>query len=138
MLDIVKFNTYRKLKSWKRVDYDWAYKYQCVDLMRDYMKYAEYPITRVKWNAIDLWNKWLWDNYTRVINSISAVPPIGAIIFFKQWDYGHVAIAWRANLVWAEILEQNGWTWTGDWLWTNAIRLRKHYYRNCVGWFVKK
>ena len=76
MLDVVKFNTYKNLKKGSRVDFDKKFEFQCVDLMRDYAKYAEYPQITTFGNAIDLWNKGLGDNYTRVYNSISAVPPV--------------------------------------------------------------
>lgn len=76
MLDIVKFNTYKNLKKGSRVDFDGKFEFQCVDLMRDYARYAEYPQITTFGNAIDLWNKGLGDNYTRVYNSISAVPPV--------------------------------------------------------------
>lgn len=138
MLDIVKFNTYKNLKKGSQVDFDGKFNFQCVDLMRDYARYAEYPLITTFGNAIDLWNKWLWSNYTRVYNSILAVPPIWAIMFWKQGVYGHVAIAWRANLLWVEVLEQNGWNGKWDWEWNNAIRIRKDFYKNCVGWFIKK
>lgn len=138
MLDIVKFNTYKNLKKGSQVDFDGKFEFQCVDLMRDYARYAEYPPITTYGNAYDLWIKWLGSNYTRVYNTISAVPPVWAIIFWKQWKYGHVAIAWRANILWVEVLEQNGWSGNWDWEWTNAIRIRKDFYKNCVGWFIKK
>lgn len=123
---------------WKRVNKDWLYWYQCVDLMRDYIDHAKYPETKNRWNAIDLWDKWLWTNYIRVNNSIFAKPPIGAIVFWKQWKYGHVAISWWSNLLWQEVLEQNGWNGGWDGKWKNAIRLRKDFYHNCLGWFLPK
>lgn len=138
MLDIVKFNTFKNKWLWDSFDFDSVYWYQCVDLIRLYISENEYPNITTYWNAIQLWNQWLGSNYTRVYNSLSSVPPIWAIIFWKQGVYGHVAIAWRANLLWAEVLEQNGWNGNGDWQWANAIRLRKDFYKNCVGWFIKK
>lgn len=144
-VNILLFNRYKKEMIGKRVDFDWAYKFQCVDLVRDYAKYVEYPNITTYGDAIDLWSYWLWDWYTRVKNSLSNNPPVWAIVFWKQWDYGHVAIAGRSNLLWMEVLEQN-WVWKSklwwnkswDWMGKNAIRLRKDFYHNCLGWFIPK
>ncbi len=135
MLNIVEFNTFKRMWVWFRIDFDWAYQYQCVDLMREYAKAWKYPDITTHGNAIQLWNQWLWKWYTRVNNSLGNKPPIGAIVFWKQWKYGHVAIAWRSNLLWMEILEQNWGRGSGDGLWNDSIRVRKDFYKNCLWWF---
>lgn len=136
MLPIVKFNTYKNVRIGSCVDYDGAYWYQCVDLMRHYAQYAEYPPITNRWNAIQLWDKWLWSWYTKVINWINNKPPVWAIVFWKQWEFGHVAIAWRSNYFWMEVLEQNWWSGNWDGRWNNAIRIRKDYFHNCLWWFI--
>lgn len=134
--NIIAFNNYAREMRGKRVDFDWAYEYQCVDLIRDYAKANSYPSIKTRWNAIDLWTQWLWNNYTRVMNSMIGVPPVWAIVLYSTWTYWHIAIAWRSNLLWVELLEQNASSWNGKWLWDDAIRVKRNYYHNCLGWFT--
>lgn len=50
------FNTYRKaMVAIGRIDYDGAYKYQCVDLVRHFAVTNKYPEI-VKGDAIKIWN----------------------------------------------------------------------------------
>jgi hypothetical protein len=56
-LPIIIFNTYKNAKIGSQVDFDNKFKFQCVDLMRDYARYAEYPAITTFGNAIDLWKK---------------------------------------------------------------------------------
>lgn len=135
---IIAFNKYKNENAWKRFDYDGAYWYQCVDLIRHYAKVNNYPPITSHGHAIDLWNQWLGDWYTRVVNSTFAYPPVGSIILFNTWKYGHIAIAGRGNMAWVEILEQNWGKGSATWLWTDAVRVSKNYYKNCVGWFIPK
>lgn len=140
-LPIVLFNTFKNKWIGWRIDvdnYPQGSIYQCVDLIRNYAEYAKYPRITVHGDAIDLWSYWLGDWYTRVNNSLTNKPPVGAIVFWKQWQYGHVAIAGRSNLLWVEVLEQNGWSGNGDGKWRNAIRIRKDFYHNCLGWMIHK
>lgn len=132
---IIQFNKYKDSMSWKRVDWDKQYLFQCVDLIRDYTNKNNYPKITTYWNAIDLWNKWLWDWYIREKNTIFWAPSVWDIILFNTWKYWHIAIAWRWNPMWVEILEQNAWDWNGNGLWDNAIRVSRNYYKNVVWWF---
>jgi len=133
---IIAFNNYARDMKWNRVDFDWAYQYQCVDLIRDYAKNNNYPEITTRWNAIDLWKKWLGSWYTRVVNSMWGSPPVWAIILYSTWTYWHIAIAWRSSLLWVYILEQNWATWNWNWLGGDAIRITRNFYRGCLGWFV--
>lgn len=132
-----KFNDFRKKWEGKKYDNDWAYGYQCVDLMRLWVKEAKFPPVTRYWNAIDLWEAWLGNNWERVYNSLYAKPKPWDIIFWKIWKYGHVWIAGQSNLMWVEILEQNAkGTGTGEG--DDAIRFRKDFYSRCVWWFQPK
>ena len=57
MLDIVKFNTYKNIKLGNHVDVDGKFDFQCVDLIRDYARYSDYPAITTFGNAISLWNQ---------------------------------------------------------------------------------
>lgn len=136
------FNEYKALRLWTKVDFDSYYWAQCVDLIKDWGMYIGKPID-VYWNANVLWTLGLWKNWKRVNNSMFAKPRVGDIICYDVGVYWHIAIAWQSSFSWVEILEQNAvdtnknlWRTSWDWIWENAIRLKKDNYKNCVGWFT--
>lgn len=108
----------------KRVDYDGVYRFQCVDLILQYLSQV-YGIHSGVWgNAIDYWNK-----PTGVLlqhfDKLPADTPIqkGDIIVFKPTitnEFGHIAIAVDGNTM----LEQNGATGDGDGAGGDEIRYR--------------
>ena len=120
---------YKEFKDkwlWKRIDYDRAYWYQCVDLIK---QYADECLWMWKiwaiWNAKDVPNWNFWKRFTKIVwmNDI------------MQWDiivktnskYWHIAIVDR--VVWDKIyvLEQNGsWKNSGSGTWDNAIRVHAY------------
>lgn len=51
------YNAYKKLKLGNHVDVDGKFDFQCVDLMRDYARFAKYPMITTFGNAIGLWNQ---------------------------------------------------------------------------------
>lgn len=135
------FNRYRIAKVWTQVDFDRAYKFQCVDLMRDFAMQNNYPKITSFGNAIDLWNKWLGDGYTRVKSIPTNYPPTGAFVFWnksKSRPYGHVAIAGGSNPLVLNVLEQNGWKGSWSWEGDDAIRMKKYSYLWIAGWFIPK
>ena len=126
---------YKEFKDkwlWKRIDYDRAYWYQCVDLIK---QYADECLWMWKiwaiWNAKDVPNWGFWKKFTKIVwmNDI------------MQWDiivktnskYWHIAVVDR--VVWDKIyvLEQNGsWKNSGSGAWDNAIRVyayKKSFYQ---------
>ena len=126
---------YKEFKDkwlWKRIDYDRAYWYQCVDLIK---QYADECLWMWKiwaiWNAKDVPNWSFWKKFTKIVwmNDI------------MQWDiivktnskYWHIAVVDR--VVWDKIyvLEQNGsWKNSGSGTWDNAIRVyayKKSFYQ---------
>ncbi len=143
MKSIVKtFNDYRRLKVGSKVDFDKHYGAQCVDLVKDWAMYIWNPI-EVYGHANVLWTIGLGKNWKRVINTRFARPRVGDIIYYNIWKYGHIVVAWQNSIGWVEILEQNAvgtnsklWRISGDGEKENAIRIKKDYYKNCVGWFT--
>lgn len=133
---IILFNKYRKLREWGRVDSDGAYWYQCVDLIRDWVGYANLPPITNRGNANGLDTTWLGSGWKRIKNSISWIPSPWDIIFFNNPPYGHVAIVGRAWLNWVDVLEQNAGNGNGDWLWANSISFRRLNYRKVTNWYT--
>lgn len=132
----------------KRVDYDKAFRYQCVDLEKQYMadvlnfkpwtignaydQFAKNTLSRLGFYKVD-YSKWLQ-------------PPQWAIIFWRFWKYGHVAIVDKANDKTVTVIEQNGLgdnkntkideSW--DWLGSNSIRERTCSYSNVVWRYIRE
>lgn len=128
-----------------RVDADWWFGYQCVDLAKQYSKEVFGISLWRTWHAQDRFrNEKDWVNFKKISYSAWKIPPTWAIIFWAYWSYWHVAIVDEATATSLTILEQN---WIGDnpntqqneawdWIWWNAIRTRKTWYNNVIGWFV--
>lgn len=130
------FNTYRKaMVAIGRIDYDGAYQYQCVDLVRHFTVTNKYPKMN-RWNAIDIWRSGVGIWYKIVKNSRFNYPPVGALVFWWGWKYWHVAIAWRCNPLWLNVLEQNGWRGSSTWTWDDAIRHVSKSYNKILGWAI--
>jgi hypothetical protein len=117
------YKEFRDKFLWTRIDYDKAFGYQCIDLIKLYL-----DVCLWWWKVGALWNanqvpknlekKWFckldpkktmiqWD-----------------IIVHTQWIYWHIAIVdhilnWRVY-----VLEQN-WTWKNSWS-ERAIKSRKN------------
>lgn len=116
------------VEKWKgkRVDYDKAYWYQCVDLIK---QYADECLRMWKiwaiWNAKDVPDWSFWKKFQKIewMKNI------------MQWDiivktnskYWHIAIVDHilGNKVY--VLEQNG-SWKDSWsgVWANAIRIQPY------------
>lgn len=123
--------TYQEFKNrWlgKRVDFDGAYGFQCVDLVKQYLLEC-YGIRAGAWgNAIDYWyrtNPAIAVKFDR-LSTTSARR--GDIVIFKGINgnpYGHIGICDSdAGLVYVNTLEQNGSTGSGSGTGGNAIRVR--------------
>lgn len=136
---ILKFVKYINSLIWKRIDRDKVYWAQCVDFVKQYASDWWLPITTYG-NAIDLWTKWLWPNWKKVMNAWSNYPGEWSIVIFS-WPtkYGHIAIVdINCSVENLRVIEQNAWSWNGDWKWQNAIRRHTYDYINpkCLGWFT--
>lgn len=138
---MVTIREYVRNKLNSRVEYDnnW-YNYQCVDLIKDFIRQVYWIHTYNLWNAssnyINLSSFWFstikynWDNR----------PKRWDIISFKEnswnWWSWHVAVC----LVYDEdkkqvyVLEQNGWKNSSTWTWTDAIRIQKINFSEMLGW----
>lgn len=114
---------------WKRIDYDKAMGFQCLDLIKEYLDVCLW-----------MWTIWTIGNanqcYSTLMSKYGFVKlPLKEI---KQWDIivkddsknGHIAIVDRSYWGKTFVLEQNG-KWWGDWLWENAIRVK---WYNCNWW----
>ena len=140
----MNYNIFKSKYLWKRVNYDSVYGYQCVDLIRQYIKERNWKQPLPLW---PLWCKYFAispyyyfdvDEYERVKNTISNKPEQWDIVIFsKPISTGHIALVDSANYLSLKVLEQNAWSGDDSWLGTNAIKLWTYSYYN-VMWRFKK
>lgn len=120
------YKEFRDKFIWTRIDYDWSYGYQCVDLIKLYLDVC-----------LGWWKVWALGNANQVPNNLIKkwfwkLDPKKTMI---QWDiivhlqgiYWHIAIV--DHIIWDRVwvLEQN-WTWKNSWSWENwnEIRLKEY------------
>ena len=110
----------------KRVDYDWAYWYQCVDLIKQYMDECLW-MGRI-WaigNANTVINNKFFSNWEKFYGVKDLMQ--WDIIISIKWKYGHIAIVDHVADEKIYVLEQNGaGKNSGTWLGDNAIRIKAY------------
>lgn len=143
------------LAKWlgKRVDYDKASWYQCVDWVKQYcLESYNIKLWSFGGSAFTGWenksNTFPPNTWKRILNTSTAVPLNGAVVFFaptKKNPYGHVAIvAQGSTQQHLNIVEQNGGNGNWDGLGDNAIRERTVRYTayawlgKCLWWFLPR
>ena len=119
------YTDFKNKRLWKRIDYDWAYWYQCVDLIK---QYADEVLHLWKIGAIgnakNIPNNKLFRTFSKfTTNNLMQWD----IIVRTQWTYGHIAIVDRILNWRVYVLEQNG-SWKNSWngLWDKAIRIKDY------------
>lgn len=119
---------------WKRVDVDNSMGFQCVDWVRQFTNEIGYPITN-RWNAIDLWKKWLWQNYIRRTYD---VPAAWDVVCFNIGKYWHIWIATNnCRLDTLFVVEQNR-TWSATWKGRDAISVWSYPRYKMLWYFTHK
>jgi uncharacterized coiled-coil protein SlyX len=126
--------TYTEFKDkWlgKGIDFDGKYGFQCVDVYRMYVKEVlGVPQSPPVVGAKDIWDNYLKEYFTRIENTVEAVPKQGDVIIWSVGTYGHIAICDSANKDSFISFEQN-WTHLDG---TGVTELRTHQYKNVLGW----
>jgi CHAP domain-containing protein len=118
----------------RRVDYDGVARFQCVDLIKQYLNEC-YGLKPGAWgNAIDYWNRTrpeVLQKFSKVYNSNAKEGDIVVLYGVNGNPYGHIGVATGGLTPESvEILEQNGSTGGGSGTGNDAIRKRfKPRYR---------
>lgn len=116
-----------------RVNFDRAFWFQCVDLIRQYWMECFNIILPASWWSAKKWrfqNRW---KYKKITNTPEWFPEKWDIIFFDSVPsnpYWHV---WIVTWWWAlraMVLDQNWWVWTATWRWKDSIQVREFNYIN--------
>ena len=105
-----------------RIDYDWSYWYQCVDLIKQYLDeclwwWKIWALGNANQVPNNLIKKWFWklDPKKTIIQ--------WDIIVHTQWIYWHIAIVDHILNGKVYVLEQN-WTGKDSWSWENWNEIR--------------
>ena len=119
----------------KRIDFDGAFGYQCVDLYRAYVRevlgFPQSP--PVPQGAADIWTTYQEEYYTRIDNAGKFLPRSGDIVIWSR-DYGkfgHVAICVISSPEFLICFSQNDPTST-------SCRLKIYKYEHIQGWLRPK
>ena len=125
------------------VDFDRSYGFQCVDLMHRYaVDVLDLNSSLPRGNAYDVFANTSSANFTKVINSPSAVPKRGDIIFWNKLpnngNAGHVAIFIEGDSNQFTSFDQNYCSDTGSGKGNCAPRKVPHNYAGIVGWLSPK
>ena len=123
----------------KGIDFDGHYGFQCVDLIRQYIKEVlNQPQPRGVVGAKDFWTNYESDPnlnqyFDKIPNTPSGVPSRGDIIIWgsSYGTHGHIAIDNWANVNQVQALTQN------DPIGSLTI-LKNYSYNHILGWFSPK
>lgn len=131
-----------------RVDYDWSYWYQCVDLIRHYYHQVYAYALWVFGGSAYAWrlneaNTFPKKDFRKIENKYGDTtnyPTIGDVIFFApnpaNGNYGHVAIVDSADWYNLIVLEQNGARNSGTGTGADAVRLQQYGYLHVLWWYT--
>jgi len=123
----------------KRIDFDGHYGFQCVDLIRQYIKEVlNQPQPRGVIGAKDFWINYETDPnlnqyFDKISNTPEGIPNKGNIIIWGSTygTYGHIAVVNWANVNQFQALTQNDPI--------GALTILKNYnYNHILGWFSPK
>lgn len=132
---------YIESMQWKRVDYDWAYAFQCIDWAQKYISVVHAKNIRQIGSAWNWRRTWKWfEWWSRRKPWITTPPPLpGDIIFMDiSWHTKwHVWVVVSATDQYVIVSEQNWAGGNGQWLGWDSIKLHKRYY-NVVLWRYTK
>lgn len=132
------------LRLGKKTDYDNIYNYQCVDLIKQYLKDVYATESWIFGGKAATW----YDTGSPFINDSTHRKKIPYVDWLQphQWDiifwwessanlYGHVAILHEViNHTTISVLEQNA-LWWGTGIWKNAIRIHQYPIKNVIWWY---
>ncbi len=119
----------------KEIDFDGAYRGQCVDLYRMYCKEVlNVPQSPGVEGAADIWTTYLAEHFDKIPNTPEGVPAKGDIVIWNRkagGGFGHVAVFIEGNTNEFTSFDQN-------WPTLSVCTKTKHTYSNVYGWLKPK
>ena len=116
----------------KGLDFDSYFGFQCTDLVEQYNQDVV-GAPRLYGNAIDVWNNYPKDFYTRIENKPDNAPDEGDIIIWSQGvgQFGLIAICKESDFAKFISFDQN-------WPVGSVCHFQDHNYTNVLGWLKPK
>lgn len=128
----------------KYVDYDLSFGFQCVDLMRRYVKDVmgvdPYKAIPQRGNAKDIFKNFVSNKYfTKILNTKDNVPQKGDIIFWGTYPFvtglpGHVAVFDHGDVYTFVSFDQNYPSKSPCHFVQHGSNKILHGYRGVLGW----
>lgn len=137
---MITLDQFIKKNNGRFVDYDRAFGYQCVDLMREYiiecLGLAPYKVIPPVNYAKNAFYNYTGNVFNKIWNGRTNYPKKGDIIFWKTYPFvtgiaGHVGIVVSADVNNIIVFNQNYPT-------RNPCLLRRFNYRGVIGWLSPK
>ena len=114
------------------IDFDKYYGFMYMDLVEQYNQDVV-GAPRLYGNAVDVWNNYPKDFYTRIENKPDNAPDEGDIIIWSQGvgQFGHIAICKESDFAKFISFDQN-------WPVGSVCHFQDHNYTNVLGWLKPK
>ena len=123
------YTDFRNERLGKRIDYDWSFWFQCVDLAKLYLdKVVGLGKIGSLGDARGVPNNRLFAKGWEIIKGTNDIMQWDIIVKTKG-QYGHIAIVDHVAGGKVYVLEQNGsWKNSGNGIWPNAIRVQPYSF----------
>ena len=131
LLRATKYENFKKKWIGKSIDFDNAYGFQCVDLIRQYCKELGYPQFPIVKGAKDLWTVCDTTQYNKIGSPQPETPQKGDIIVWNMKPYGHAAVFDK------EIGKDNFQSIDQNWGGKPFVQLVAHRWKDVLGFIGK-
>lgn len=118
------------------IDFDKAYKNQCVDVYRQYCQEFGFPQSPPVRGAVNIWDTYLTKHFERITNTPKGIPDQGDVIIWGTTvgSFGHCAIFDHGDVNNFVSLDQN-WPFDNG---EGVLHEQKHNYKGVLGWLRPK
>ena len=130
------YQDFKKKFLGRGIDFDKAYKNQCVDVYRQYCQELSFPQSPSVRGAVNIWDTYLTKHFERIANTPKGIPDQGDVIIWGTTvgSYGHCAIFDNGDVNRFVSLDQN-WPFDNG---EGVLHEQKHDYKGVLGWLKPK
>ena len=130
------YQDFKKKFLGRGIDFDKAYKNQCVDVYRQYCHELGFPQSPPVRGAVNIWDTFLPKHFDKIPNTPKGIPDQGDVIIWGTAvsSYGHCAIFDHGDVNNFVSLDQN-WPFDNG---EGVLHEQKHDYKGVLGWLRPK
>ena len=130
------YQDFKKKFLGRGIDFDKAYKNQCVDVYRQYCHELGFPQSPPVRGAVNIWDTFLPKHFDKIPNTPKGIPDQGDVIIWGTAvsSYGHCAIFDHGDVNNFVSLDQN-WPFDNG---EGVLHEQKHDYKGVLGWLSPK